>query len=181
MSRNHSSKIVTYGPDMAEYLELLGFESPAFAESDSSSELHSVASLSAEGNPQAKLMFISESPLNGPAAELLGRMVQAMGFGMNDVYIVSLEQKEPAQNETSLQKELQDPSSDLNKLIQSVSAEALVTLGQSRGKSWELKLGERLLAVFPTFHPALLLENAARKKDTWEDLKQVMSNLSSKS
>jgi DNA polymerase len=29
----------------------------------------------------------------------------------------------------------------------------------------------------PTFHPAFLLHNPARKRDVWEDLKQVMTLL----
>ena len=31
--------------------------------------------------------------------------------------------------------------------------------------------------VMPTFHPAFLLRSPERKRDTWEDLKQVIDEL----
>ena len=46
-------------------------------------------------------------------------------------------------------------------------------IGKLRGRFWRT----RGVDLMPTYHPAFLLRNPAKKRDVWEDLQQVMARL----
>jgi uracil-DNA glycosylase family 4 len=155
-----------------------------------------------EGNLRARLMFVGEAPgfnedqqgrpFVGSAGELLAKMISAMGFSRDDVYIANVIKCRPPENRDPEAEEIAACSPYLQKQIELISPNVIVALGtfaaqvllendlsisRIRGKPWPKKIGEVELTVFPTFHPAFLLRNAERKKDVWEDLQKVIAHL----
>lgn len=220
--------------DLQEYLDLLGYDSPAILPAEPSSnqegrslvvppaaaspleELSQEAAscqkcdlcksrqsvVFGEGNPQADLLFVGEAPgqhedeqgrpFVGPAGELLGKMIVAMGYTREQVYLTNLIKCRPPENRNPEPSELKECSYYLNRQIELMAPRAIVCLGtlaaqivlgndlpisRLRGKTWHIKMGGHEIEVFPTFHPAFLLRNPERKKDVWEDLQKVMAYL----
>ena len=116
------------------------------------------------GDPQAQLVFVSAGTESQEGDALLTKMIEAMGFKREQVYLCnaeSLDATHPkiivALGETAAQKllETQAPLSDL------------------RGKLYPR--GEA--RVMPTFHPSDLLLNPGFKREAWQDLQQVAREL----
>ncbi|WP_080799364.1 hypothetical protein [Desulfamplus magnetovallimortis] len=55
--------------------------------------------------------------------------------------------------------------------------EYLLTKSRGRFFSYQVAGSETSSAVMPTWHPSVLLEKPARKKDVWEDMQKIMSGL----
>ncbi|MCP3968609.1 MAG: uracil-DNA glycosylase [Lentisphaerae bacterium] len=148
-----------------------------------------------EGNPNADLMFIGEGPgydedkqgrpFVGKAGMLLTKMINAMQFSREEVYIANIVKCRPPGNRNPLPEEAECCLPYLRRQIELIQPKILVLLGavplkfllnktgimRSRGH-WEKFQG---LKVMPTFHPAYLLRNPAAKRETWQDLQQVMT------
>ncbi|MCL5954104.1 MAG: uracil-DNA glycosylase [Nitrospirae bacterium] len=151
-----------------------------------------------EGNPDARLMFVGEGPgadedasgrpFVGRAGELLTRMIAAMGYRREDVYIANVVKCRPPGNRVPEESERASCLPYLKRQIAMISPEAMVLLGQtaavsllsrnegiSRLRGRETSLPDFPgIRVMPTYHPAYLLRNPAAKAQVWEDLKQVM-------
>ena len=150
------------------------------------------------GNPAARLMFVGEAPgadedrrgepFVGRAGQLLDRMVEAMGLTRADVYIANVLKSRPPGNRTPEPAEIAACSPFLFRQIGAVAPEVIVALGapaaqtllataapigKLRGRFWRC----RGIDLMPTYHPAFLLRNPAKKREVWEDLQQVMSRL----
>ena len=147
------------------------------------------------GNPLSELMIVGEGPgadedahgvpLVGRAGQLLDRMIAAMGFGLDEVYIANVVKCRPPENRTPEQDEIDACMPFLHRQIELVSPKAIVAMGGTalrgllglsgitrlRGK-WKLYRG--VVPVMPTFHPAYLLRQESAKRDAWNDLKEVM-------
>ncbi|QSH42564.1 uracil-DNA glycosylase [Lentisphaerota bacterium] len=147
-----------------------------------------------EGNPNADLMFIGEGPgfdedrqgrpFVGKAGMLLTKMINAMQFSREQVYIANIVKCRPPGNRNPLPEEAETCLPFLRRQIDLVQPRVLVLLGavplkfllkktgimRSRGH-WE---EYQSIRVMPTFHPAYLLRNPSAKRDTWQDLQQVM-------
>lgn len=141
------------------------------------------------GALNADLMFLGEEMFDvnnqqpfAKSSELLGKMIQAMIFDVNEVSIVSVAKKDMAIDCDSLVKMA------LDKVISVVTPKVIVVMGalpskallgtndlilNIRGK-W-LKYGE--IQCMPTYHPFYLSRVEARKREAWTDLQQVMSYL----
>ncbi len=161
-----------------------------------------------EGNPQASLMFVGEGPgadedktgrpFVGRAGQLLTKIIQAMGFEREHVYIANIVKCRPPGNRTPLPLEAETCLPFLKAQIKLVSPKIIVCLGscatsyllasnQSQGQgisklrgqlfdlAWEDDLSSKIL---PTFHPSYLLRNPPAKALVWEDMKKVMTYLS---
>ena len=90
-------------------------------------------------------------------------------------------------NRNPLQEEIEVCYPLLEKQIELIDPQIIVTLGAVSAKvllgSWNLyitrergkwhQFGNRML--MPTFHPAALLRDPAKKRPVWEDIKQVMA------
>ena len=150
-----------------------------------------------EGNPQAKLMFVGEGPgadedrlgrpFVGAAGKLLDKILAAAGFAREEVYIANVVKCRPPGNRNPLQEEIEVCFPLLEKQIELIDPQIIVTLGAVSAKvllgSWNLyitrergkwhQFGNRML--MPTFHPAALLRDPAKKRPVWEDIKQVMA------
>ncbi len=150
------------------------------------------------GAPDAALMFIGEAPgyhedqrgepFVGPAGELLDLMIQAMGWTRDTVYIANVLKCRPPDNRDPQPDEVAACQPFLARQIDVVAPRVIVTLGKPatqlilqtsapisalRGRFQEY----RGIRVMPTFHPAFLLRNPERKRDTWSDLKLVIAEL----
>lgn len=152
----------------------------------------------ARGNPDAELMFVGEGPgaeedaqglpFVGKAGQLLDKMIQAMGYQPDDVYVANVVKCRPPDNRKPEPNETAACVGYLHEQIALVRPKAIVALGATavegllgisgitrlRG-TWRLYRGS--VPVMPTFHPAYLLRTPAAKREVWEDLKQVMAKL----
>ncbi len=147
-----------------------------------------------EGNPNAKLMFIGEGPgrdediqgrpFVGAAGQLLTKMINAMQFEREDVYIANVVKCRPPGNRNPEDPEAEACLPYLRRQIELIKPEVLVLLGAVPlfyllGKKgitrlhgeWHEYMGIKTL---PTFHPAYLLRSPSEKKHAWADLQKVM-------
>lgn len=150
-----------------------------------------------EGSPKASLMFVGEGPgrdedlqgrpFVGRAGELLDKMIGAIGFQRNEVYITNVVKCRPPDNRTPTPQESQRCLPCLRRQIELVRPKVIVTLGATplrelvgvstgitriRGQWQRLDmLGG--LPVMPTFHPAYVLRQYTQdvRRAVWEDLK----------
>ncbi len=150
------------------------------------------------GNPKARLLFVGEAPgreedlrgepFVGEAGQLLTRIIKAMGFAREEVYICNVLKCRPPGNRNPLPEEVEACSTFMLRQVRAIAPEAIVALGTFAAQAL---LGtkepiSKLRGVFhdyhgiplmPTFHPAFLLRNPERKREVWEDMKQVMGRL----
>ena len=150
------------------------------------------------GNPEANLMFVGEAPgaeedaqgepFVGAAGQLLTKMIQAMGYQRQDVYICNVLKCRPAGNRNPEPDEIAACEQFLRKQIAIVQPRMIVALGKFAaqflcGETTPItRLRGNLrtyheIPVMPTYHPAFLLRDASRKGEAWADLKQVMAML----
>lgn len=149
------------------------------------------------GNPDSSLMFIGEGPgqeedrqgvpFVGPAGQLLDKMIAAMGFASNDVYICNVVKCRPPNNRTPVPSEAQACESYLTGQVDAVGPRVIIALGRCAaenmglvpgGGGWRGRWGSyRGVAVMPTYHPAFLLRSPEFKRPVWEDLQQVTAKL----
>ena len=153
----------------------------------------------ARGNPFADLCFIGEGPgadedaegepFVGASGQLLDRMIAAMGYRRDDVYICNVVKCRPPSNRKPEPAEMATCMPFATQQLALVQPKVIVALGATavqgligasegitrmRGK-WKLYKGS--IPVMPTFHPAYLLRNPAAKRDVWNDLQDVMRHL----
>ena len=149
-----------------------------------------------EGNPNARLMFIGEGPgfdedmqgrpFVGKAGALLDKMICAMQFTREEVYIANIVKCRPPDNRVPTPEEAQCCINYLKRQIELVRPEVIVLLGATSVKyllnitNGISKMRGRWLSyenipVMATFHPAFLLRQESAKRDTWNDLQQVMA------
>jgi DNA polymerase len=150
------------------------------------------------GAEDAPLMFIGEAPgeqedkrgepFVGPAGELLDRMIEAMGWTRQSVYIGNALKCRPPGNRNPQPDELAQCTPFLDAQIRAIAPRIIVTLGRPATNhvlrkdapisSLRGRFHDRAgVKVMPTFHPAYLLREPEKKKDTWADLKQVIAEL----
>jgi DNA polymerase len=150
------------------------------------------------GDPDAPLMFVGEGPgeqedkrgepFVGPAGELLDKMIEAMGWSRDSVYINNIVMCRPPNNRNPQPDEVGACKPFLEARIGAIAPRIIVALGRPaantllgtdapisvlRGKFHD-RNGVR---VMPTFHPAYLLREPDKKRETWADLKLVMAEL----
>ncbi len=147
------------------------------------------------GNPKAELVFVGEGPgadedaqgipFVGRAGQLLTKMIEAMGWRRDDVYICNVVKCRPPNNRNPEPDEIEACEPFLKAQLWAIGPKAIVTLGKFAAQTLlrdptpitRLRGGWRTyegVPLMPTFHPAYLLRNPADKKLVWEDLKQVM-------
>lgn len=151
------------------------------------------------GNPKAEIVFVGEGPgrdedlrgepFVGRAGQLLTKIIEAMGLKRSDVYICNVVKCRPPNNRNPQHDEIAACRPFLEKQIDAIRPKFIVALGSHaaqtllntetrisdlRGQFHWYRNGIRLM---PTYHPAFLLRNANKKKETWEDMKQIMSEL----
>jgi uracil-DNA glycosylase family 4 len=151
-----------------------------------------------EGNRKARLMFIGEAPgadedtqarpFVGRAGQLLTKIIESIGFKREEVLIGNVNRCRPPANRPPTQEEASICKPFLLREIAAVQPEVIVVLGNTAMKNLlDVKQGitrvrgqfqdYRGVKVMPTFHPAFLLRDPSRKRETWEDLKKVRDYL----
>lgn len=152
-----------------------------------------------EGNPKARLMFVGEAPgadedaqgrpFVGRAGQLLNKIIEAIGLKREDVFIGNVNRCRPANNRTPTAAEAATCKPFLLREIAIVRPEVIVVLGNTAMKNLlDTKEGitkvrgqfqdYRGIKVMPTFHPAYLLRDPSKKRETWDDMKKVRDYLS---
>jgi DNA polymerase len=150
------------------------------------------------GHPRARLMFVGEAPgadedaqgapFVGKAGQLLNKIIEAIGFKREDVFIGNINRCRPPQNRTPLPDEAAVCKPFLMREIAVVRPDIIVVLGNTAMKHLlDTKEGiTKMRGVFqdyhgvkvmPTFHPAYLLRDPSKKRETWEDMKRVRDYL----
>lgn len=151
-----------------------------------------------EGNRHARLMFIGEAPgadedaqarpFVGRAGQLLTKIIEAIGLKREDVLIGNVNRCRPPGNRPPTEEEATMCKPFLLREIASVQPEVIVVMGNTATRNLlHAKLGITKLRgefqdyhgvkVMPTFHPAYLLRDPSKKKETWQDLKKVRDYL----
>lgn len=153
-----------------------------------------------EGNPDhPDIMFIGEGPgadedaqgrpFVGRSGQLLDKMIAAIGYERERVFIGNIVKCRPPGNRTPTPSEMAGCIPYLLRQIDLIRPRLIVCLGSTamigllgnigpisrvRG-TWHDFHG---IPVLPTFHPAYLLRDPSRKRFAWADLKTVMARLS---
>lgn len=151
-----------------------------------------------EGTPSARLMFVGEAPgadedaqgrpFVGRAGQLLNKIIEAIGLRRDEVLIGNINRCRPPQNRAPLPNEVAECKPFIMREIAAVKPEVVVVLGNTAMKNLLgtkegiTKMRGRFhdyrgIKVMPTFHPAYLLRDPSKKRETWEDLKQVRDYL----
>ena len=153
-----------------------------------------------EGNRKARLMFVGEAPgadediqarpFVGRAGQLLTKIIEAIGLKREQVLIGNVNRCRPPGNRAPTTEEASMCKPYLLREIAVVQPEVIVVLGNTAMKNLlDTREGiTRLrgtfqdykgIKVMPTFHPAYLLRDPSKKRETWEDLKKVRDHLDS--
>lgn len=148
------------------------------------------------GHPNAELMFVGEGPgadedvqgipFVGRAGQLLTKMIEAMGFNRDDVYIANVVKCRPPENRNPEPDEIASCEPFLFRQIDAIRPKVIVALGSFAAKTL-LKTNDPIsrlrgrifqyhgAQLVPTFHPSFLLRSPNQKKYAWDDLKKVLA------
>ena len=156
----------------------------------------------ADGNPQARVMFVGEAPgrdedieglpFVGRSGQLLDRMLSAIGLDRTSAYIANIIPWRPPGNRTPTpqeaaiclpfvrrQIELCDP--DVLVCLGNPSAQALLGIKdgilKTRGRWFAYHTGTREIRAIATLHPAYLLRQPLQKRLAWRDFLAIKKEL----
>ncbi len=152
----------------------------------------------ADGDPNARLMFIGEGPgadedlqglpFVGKSGQLLNNMIAAMGLKREQVYIANIVKCRPPANRAPEPLEANTCTQFLVQQIDVVQPEIIVALGSTaalyllgvkqslaslRGRFHPVRGAKAVV----TYHPAYLLRDPRMKGEAWKDLQMVMAEL----
>ncbi len=143
------------------------------------------------------ILFVGEAPgadedeqglaFVGRAGQLLTKMIAAMGYAREEVFIANICKCRPPGNRTPTPGEMAFCLPFLKRQIALLQPKCIVALGNTAilgllGKSGIMRLhgvwqSFEGIPLMPTFHPAYLLRLPAAKRDCWKDLQLVMAKL----
>jgi DNA polymerase len=150
------------------------------------------------GNPTAELAFVGEAPgfdedqqglpFVGRAGQLLTKIIESIDIKRDDVYICNVLKCRPPDNRNPEPDEVQSCSPFLRRQLAVIRPKVVCCLGtfaaqnmlqttasisKLRGRFFDVD-GMRVIA---TFHPAYLLRSPDKKREVWEDMKQIRAEL----
>ena len=149
-----------------------------------------------EGSPDARVVFVGEGPgadedrtgrpFVGRAGELLTRMIEALGWKREDVYICNIVKCRPPGNRDPRLEEVATCRPFLDQQLSVIQPDVIVTLGKPATSTllgrnvaitkvrgiWQEWNG---VPVMPTLHPAYVLRQYTRetRQAVWDDLRAV--------
>ncbi|MEC7584704.1 MAG: uracil-DNA glycosylase family protein [Planctomycetota bacterium] len=148
-----------------------------------------------EGNERPDVLFIGEAPgavedrtgrpFVGPSGQLLDRILaNAMGLLRSEVFIANINKCRPPGNRDPEPDEVAACLPYLQQQVELLAPRVIVTLGRVAahnllGTTTPMRAlrGRELdyqgIPVVATWHPAFLLHEPSRKRETWEDIKRV--------
>jgi len=149
----------------------------------------------ADGNPLSRIMFIGEAPgaeedrqglpFVGRAGKLLDKMMASIHLDRTGAYITNVLNWRPPQNRDPSPEEAAMCLPFLRRHIELVNPGIIILLGavaarhvlgfsegimKLRGRWLEYRVGNVMVPVIATLHPAYLLRQPAHKKLAWRDL-----------
>ena len=151
-----------------------------------------------QGALKPDVMFIGEGPgadedeqglaFVGRAGQLLTKMINAMGYSREQVFIGNIVKCRPPGNRVPTPEEMEGCIPYLKRQIAVIQPKLIVCLGATAARglvnetmpigkargSWREFEG---IPVMLTFHPAYLLRDGSKKKFAWDDLKAVLARL----
>lgn len=149
------------------------------------------------GNPSADVMIIGEAPgadedlkgepFVGRAGQLLDKILEAIGFKREDVYIANILKSRPPNNRNPLPDEIAAHEPVLFKQIALIRPKIILSVGRVSGTTL-LRCNDALgalrqrvhdfhgIPLLVTYHPAALLRNPNWKRPTWEDVQLLRSH-----
>lgn len=151
-----------------------------------------------QGHPHPEILFIGEGPgededlsglaFVGMAGKLLTKMIAAMGFLRDEVFIANVVKCRPPGNRNPEPEEVAACMPYLEEQIRHLSPKVIITLGAVASKAvlktetgitalrgkWQ-KYGE--IDLLPTYHPSYLLRQPSAKAVVWEDLKAALARI----
>jgi DNA polymerase len=156
----------------------------------------------ADGNPEARLMFVGEAPgrdedlqgkpFVGRSGQLLDRMLGAIGLDRSSAYIANVVPWRPPGNRTPTPQETEICKPFIVRQIELVNPDVLVFLGAAsaktllgvqdgirkmRGRWMTYPGGGKEIAAIATYHPAYLLRSPLEKRLSWRDFLSIRSRL----
>jgi DNA polymerase len=156
----------------------------------------------ADGNPQARVMFVGEAPgrdediaglpFVGRSGKLLDRMLAAIGLDRTSAYIANIIPWRPPGNRTPTPQESQICLPFIRRQIELANPDVLVCLGgpssqallgftdgirRTRGRWIAFNTGTREIRAIATFHPAYLLRSPLEKRHAWRDFLAIKQAL----
>lgn len=146
------------------------------------------------GNPKANLMLIGEAPgededlqgepFVGKAGKLLDKILAAIDFRREEVYIGNILKCRPPLNRDPLPEEIALCTPYLTKQIELIQPKIVLALGRTAAQVL-LKTTASLnrlrgmvhdyqnISLIVTYHPAALLRNPQWKRPAWEDVQRL--------
>lgn len=146
------------------------------------------------GNPAADLMVIGEAPgqdedlqgepFVGRAGQLLNKILKAIDFEREDVYIANILKSRPPNNRNPNATEIRAHAPILYKQMAIIQPRLLLCLGKvaagtlldrqdSLGAMRGVFHDFHGLPLLVTYHPAALLRNPSWKRAAWEDVQKL--------
>ena len=155
----------------------------------------------ADGNPKARVMLLGEAPgeeedklgkpFVGSAGKLLDKMLAAINQDRTNTYLSNIVFWRPPGNRNPTEEEIKSCLPFVTRHIEIIKPKILILAGaisaktilnnssegitKLRGKWHHKNLGtsNHNVKIMPIFHPAFLLRQPARKREAWEDLKEI--------
>src|SRR6266700_6938169 len=156
----------------------------------------------ADGNPEARIMFVGEAPgrdedieglpFVGRSGKLLDRMMAAIGLDRTSAYIANIVPWRPPGNRTPTPQEAAICLPFIRRQIELCDPDILVCLGgpamqtllgikdgitRSRGRWFSYQTDRREIRALATFHPAYLLRQPLQKRLAWRDFLAIKKAL----
>ncbi|MCB1182178.1 uracil-DNA glycosylase [bacterium] len=146
------------------------------------------------GHPRADVVFVGEAPgrdedlqgepFVGASGQLLTKILGAIGFAREDVFICNILKCRPPNNRDPLPEEVAHCEPHLQRQLAILRPRIICCLGRVAAQTLlktDLSLGRlrrtvhfyRGVPVMATFHPAALLRNPKWKRDTWDDVRKL--------
>ena len=163
-----------------------------------------------EGSHYAKIMFIGEAPgkneaetgrpFCGAAGRILDELLALVGIARADVYITNIVKDRPPNNRDPFPEEIFLYAPFLDRQIEIIQPEVIVTLGRHslgyifekfglggklesigkiHGSAYEVTSAHGVIKIIPFFHPAAALYDGSKKEDMVRDFQILKSFLGS--
>ena len=131
---------------------------------------------------------VQGEPFVGKAGQLLNKIIAAMGFQRDEVYICNTLKCRPPNNRTPTPEERSNCREYFDSQLGLVKPKYIVALGLTAAQNLlgtTLSMGKLRgrfhrfgdVPVICTYHPAALLRNEGWKKDTWADMKMLLHEM----
>jgi uracil-DNA glycosylase len=148
------------------------------------------------GDPRADVVIVGEAPgadedkqgepFVGRAGQLLNKILEAVDFRREDVFICNILKCRPPNNRDPLAGEVEQCEPYLHKQLELLQPKIMLALGRIAAQTL-LRTNDSLtklrasvhtyqgIPLVVTYHPAALLRNPNWKRPTWEDVQKFRS------